>query len=147
RLNAQEKVRQRRKLALGAFAQNRFPGALAEAFDLQDGHANAAVRDGELRSGLIDERSQQGNPKAMAFEHIHERIIKAFAVGENRRHEFRGIIEFEPCGLVSFDAISRAVSFAKGVALEAGDKVPDFGNVWLQPATLAGAFGKFNFDL
>src|SRR5262245_26609486 len=85
----------------------------------------------ERRTRLVYRRRQQGDAEPVAFQDVYERSIKAFAVGEDGGHEFGWVILLEPGGLVSFNAISRAVSLAKRVTAEAGDEVPNFGDVGL----------------
>ena len=83
----------------------------------------------------------------MAFEHIDQRMIKAFAVGEHGGHELGGVMELEPGGLIGLDAVGGAVRFAKGVAAETGDQVPDLGDLGLGAAAPARAVGELGLDL
>jgi len=83
----------------------------------------------------------------MTFEDVNKRIIKPFAVRKDSRHEFSGVIKFEPGGLVRFNAISSAMGFAKGIAAEAGDEVPDFGDFGFRAAEFACAIGELSLDL
>ena len=83
----------------------------------------------------------------MAFQDVDQRIVEAFAVGEDGSHEFGGIIEFEPGGLVSLDAVGGAMGFAKGVTMEACDQFPDCGDFEFGAAEFAGAVGEFGLDL
>src|SRR5437660_1434168 len=53
----------------------------------------------------------------------------------------------EPCGLISLNAVSRAVSLAKRIAAEPGDEIPYFGDVSFSAATLARALGELDLDL
>src|SRR5260370_41564947 len=53
----------------------------------------------------------------------------------------------EPCGLISLNAVSRAVSLAKRVAAEPRDEIPYFGDLAFSAATLARALGELDLDL
>src|SRR6266568_2202500 len=101
----------------------------------------------EMWAGLIDGRGQKRDTQAMAFKNVDERIVKAFAVGEDGGHEFGRIIQLEPGGLIGLDAISSAVRFAKGIAAEAHDKAPNFGNFGFGAAQFAGALGELDLNL
>src|SRR5947209_4002901 len=79
----------------------------------------------------------------MAFEHIDQGRIEAFAIGEHAGHEFSGKIALEPGGLISLNAIGCAVRLAKGVSLKAGHETPHFGNKAFAAAQLSGTGGKF----
>src|SRR5438067_2131996 len=83
----------------------------------------------------------------MAFQNINQRAVKAFAVSENSRHEFRRVMQLKPGGLVRLNAIGRAVSLAKSVSAETGNQVPDFDNLRFRSPQLVGAIGKFGLDL
>ena len=83
----------------------------------------------------------------MAFKNINQRIIKPFAIGEDGGHKLGGIIALEPGGLIGFNTVSRAMRFAKGIAAEAGDQVPDFGDFRFGAASFAGALGELGLDL
>src|SRR5690349_14048999 len=56
-------------------------------------------------------------------------------------------MELEPGGLISLDAISGAVGFAKCITAEAGDEFPDFRNFSFGPTALPGALGELDLDL
>jgi hypothetical protein len=142
-LDTQEKIVQRGKRTAFAFVQKHLFGTIGKSFHLESGHANFAVADGELRSRFVDPGPPERDAQAMAFEDINERVIKAFAVGEHGGHEFSGIITLDPGGLIGLDAISRAVRFAKGIALETGHQGPDFSDFAFRPASRAGAGGEF----
>src|SRR5207237_601635 len=105
------------------------------------------VRHRKRRSWLIHRRRQQRNAQAMAFQDINQWSVKTFAVGEDGSHKFGGVVMLEPRGLISFNAVSRAVSLAKRVAAEPGDEIPHFGDVVFSTATLAGALGELDLDL
>jgi hypothetical protein len=62
----------------------------------------------------------------MAFENVDKRLVEALALSQNTAHELGGIITLKPCGLIGFDAIRRAVSFAKCISVEAADQIPNF---------------------
>ncbi len=157
RLNAETEIRQRRKFTLLALAQNGLPGALGQSFHEQNRNANAhrgpgagkggrRTADGKRRPRIIDGRRQQGNPQPVTFQDIDQRTIKAFAVGEHRRHKFSGIMQLEPRGLIGLDAVRRAVRFTERVATKTRHQFPNFGDVALGSAAPPGAVGKLDLD-
>src|SRR5581483_7132722 len=112
RLDPQAKIGQRRKWTARAFAHNRVFSTVGEAFDQQDWNTDSApiphsafrtphlANDRKLRAGVVDGGRQEPDVQAMAFEDVDQRTIKAFAVGKNGRHEFSGVMQFEPAGLI-----------------------------------------------
>src|SRR5579859_3491993 len=82
----------------------------------------------------------------MAFQDVNKGAIKTFAVREDSGHELSRIMQFQPCGLVSFNAISGAVSLAKRIAAETGDEFPHLDDFLISSAKPAGAIGKFSFN-
>ena len=83
----------------------------------------------------------------MTFEDIDERGIEAFAVSEDGGHKMSGVMKLEPGRLVGLDAVGSAVGFAKGVAAETVDQLPDFGDFGFGAAELTSAVGELGLDL
>src|SRR5262245_23595289 len=67
----------------------------------------------------------------MAFEDINKRMIKAFSIGENARHELRRIVTLQPGRLIRFDPVRGAVSLAKSIAIKTADQMPYFANFFI----------------
>ena len=88
----------------------------------------------EGRAGFVDRRRQEFQTEPVAFQHINQRVIKSLAVGQHRRHELRGIITFEPRGLIRLDAVGGAVRLAEGVTGKARDQFPHFGRLFRRMA-------------
>ena len=82
----------------------------------------------------------------MGFEDIDQRIVEAFAIGEDGGHKLGGVIELEPGGLIGFNAVSSAVGFTESIAFEAGDEFPNFGDFAFSVSASAGAVGEFDLD-
>ena len=74
----------------------------------------------------------------MTFEDIDQRMIKAFAIGKHRRHEFDRVIFFEPRRLIRLHSIRGAVRLAKSVTGKTARQSPDFLDVFLGMAPLSG---------
>ena len=53
-----------------------------------------------------------------------------------------GIVTLQPRGLIRLDAVGRAVRFAEGVAVEAGDQFPHFANLLRRVAARSRAMRR-----
>src|ERR1044071_10219522 len=131
---------------MATFGEDRVFGAFRKSFDVEDGNADGFIHHAEMRSRLIHRRREKTNAQAMAFEHIHQRTVETFAVGEDGSHELRWVMQLQPGGLIGLDAIRGAVRFAKGVAFETDYQFPHFGDLAFGAAQFASAYGKFDFN-
>src|ERR1700722_4216027 len=126
--NAPEEISQRREWSSFASINHRARGAGRQSLDASQWCADELALRHKGRSWLVDGRRQEFQTETMTFQDIDQRMIKAFAVGQNSRHEFGGVMEFQPRGLIRLDTISGAVCLAKGVARETSHQFPHFNN-------------------
>ena len=99
-------IRQRGELLVLALGYNAIFSMLSQSFDASEWDSNRFTLDREHRSGLIDKRRQQRDVEPVTFEHVNQRVIKPFSIGENCGHKLGRIIALEPCALVSLHSIS-----------------------------------------
>src|SRR2546423_8040780 len=74
----------------------------------------------------------------MTFQHINQRMIKAFSIREDRGHEFDRVIALEPRALIGLDAISRGMRFAKSVTRKTAHQLPDLDNFVIRMSARPG---------
>src|SRR5205814_4231140 len=74
------KVIHRNEGAPPAFLEDSVARALGQTLHADQWNTDRLMADGKRRARLIDGRWQQRDAEAMTFQHINERVIKAFAV-------------------------------------------------------------------
>ena len=124
-----EEIRQRGEHSAFPCLNHRIRRAGRESFHPRHRHTDGVAVRNEGRTGFVDRRRQEFQSEPMTFQHVDQRVIEAFAVGQHRRHELRRIVALEPRRLIRLNAVGRAVRLAEGVTGKARHQSPDLGRL------------------
>ena len=122
--------------AQAALLQDGFNDGAADALDGGQGVVDAGRRDGKARLALVDVGRKDPDLHGPAGENIGGHLGGVVDHrGHESRHEFHGIIIFEPGGLVGDDGVAGGVGLVEGVFGKVHHSVVDAGgNLFIDPA-------------
>lgn len=114
--NAPEEISQRREWPSFASINHSFRSAGSQPLDASQWCADELALRHKGRSRLIDGRRQEFQTETMTLQDIDQRMIKAFAVGQDSRYEFGGVPEYT--FLVLLVSIKAAVNRPKNARIK-----------------------------